>query len=355
MTHADTTDMDVQTEVMRHGRPATVTTGSTLFTVTVDTEEEWDWDAGYPTENLSLRNIAELPRLQDVCSRHGAAVTYFVNHAVMADPTARRTLLDLARRPGVEIGMHIHPWNTPPLRHRGPVVPRETFLHNLPPDVIEAKLETVYSLFERHGLRPTSFRGGRFSTGAVVQEFLRDKGFVADASVLPFSTWEDDGAPDYRDRRPTPVRRPPRRPGERALWELPSTMAFSRRPFGLWHRMFEAVTHSPLRHLRLIGLAERLGVVRKAWLSFESPLGRPMLPFLRLLRKLRPPCVDFMLHSSSLLAGGSGFTRTEVDRQRVFAAVDEVLATLRSWSDFRPATVTEVANHLEQHHARSRN
>ena len=50
---------------------------STLYTLTVDTEEEWDWDAAFPTSQLSLRNIDQLPRLQEVCSRHGAAVTYF--------------------------------------------------------------------------------------------------------------------------------------------------------------------------------------------------------------------------------------------------------------------------------------
>jgi len=322
--------------------------------VTVDTEEEWDWDAGYPTTNLTLRNIAELPRLQDAFARHGAAVTYFVNYAVLSDSTARRTILDLAHRPSVEIGMHIHPWNTPPLAHRGPVTPRETFLHNLPPDLTRAKLESVYGLFDKHGLRPTSFRGGRFSTSEVVQDFLRDKKFVADASVLPFSTWADDGAPDYRDRRPVPVRRSRRRPDEQALWELPSTMGFSRRPFGLWHRVFQLVSSTPLRHLRLIGLAERIGLVRRAWLSFESPLGRPMLPFLRLLRKLRLPCVDFMLHSSSLLVGGSGFTRTAADRERMFASIDEVLGIVSAWSDFQSATVTEVAKHLEEYHARSR-
>jgi hypothetical protein len=329
-------------------------TPPTLYTLTVDTEEEWDWDAGYPTENLSLRNIDQLPRFQDVCSKHNAAVTYFANHAVLADPAARRTLLEVARRPNVEIGLHIHPWNTPPLTP-GPVAPRDTFLNNLPPDLIRRKLATVYDAFAEHGLRPTSFRGGRYSTGPVVQDFLRDKGFVADCSVLPFTTWVDDGAPDHRHRRPLPVRLLPRRPGEPALWELPLTMGFTRRPFGLWHRLYETVRNSPLRHLRLIGLADRAGLVSKAWLSFESPLGERMVPFLRLLRKLEWSCVDFTLHSSSLLAGGSGFTRTAADRDRVFATLDEVLATVAAWDGFRPATVTEVANHLEKHHASSRN
>jgi hypothetical protein len=325
-----------------------------LYTVTVDTEEEWDWNSGYPTENLSLRNIDQLPHFQDICSRHGAAVTYFANHAVLADPAARRTLLDVARRPHVEVGMHVHPWNTPPLARRGPAMPRESFLHNLPPDLARAKLETVHALFAAHGLRPTSFRGGRYSTSDAVQDFLRDKGFVADASVLPFTTWADDGAPDHRHRRPWPMRKPPRRPGESALWEIPLTMGFSRRPFGFWHRAFEAMRHSPLRHLRLIGLAERAGLLRQVWLSFEAPQGRHMLPFVRLLGRLRAPCVDFTVHSSSLLAGGNGFTRTPADRDRVLACLDEVLGAVAARADFRPATVTEVATHLEQHHAHPR-
>jgi hypothetical protein len=326
---------------------------STLYTITVDTEEEWDWDGEFPVENLSLQNIQELPRFQDVCSRHGAAVTYFADHAVLADSAARRTLFEIADRPRVEIGMHLHPWNTPPLSGYKRVPPRETFVHNLPPALARAKLATVYDLFVAHGRRPTSFRGGRYSTNDTVQGFLREKGFVADASVLPFTTWDDDGAPDHRHRRLDPVRKPGK--DGTALWEIPLTMGFTRRPFGFWHTATEAVARTPLRRLRLIGLAERAGLVRKVWLSFEAPLGQRMLPFLRMLRKLRPPCIDFTLHSSSLLPGGNGFTRTAADRDRVYAYLDEILGIVADWPEFQPATVTEVAQHLEHSHARPRN
>ena len=327
----------------------------TFFTVTVDTEEEWDWEGDYPTGELGLRNIQHLPELQAVCDRRGAAVTYFVNHAVLADPASRRVILELARHPRVEIGMHIHPWNTPPLTDGGKVTPRETFLHNLPPDLARAKLESVYSLFVENGLRPTSFRGGRYSTGPVVQDYLRDRGVVADASVLPFSTWPDDGAPDHRHRRLDPIRLPPRRPGDAAMWEVPLTLGFTRRPFGLWHRVFETVANTPIRHLRLIGLAEKAGLVRKAWLNIETPLGQRAPDFLRVLRKQQLPCIDFCLHSSSLVAGGNLFTRTPADRDRMLSNLDEALNCVSDWDEFRPATVTEVANHLEEHHACSGN
>lgn len=328
----------------------------TLFTITVDTEEEWDWNGGWPTENLALTNIRCLPEFQQLCARHGAAVTFFTNHAVLDNPEARQTILALAKQPRVEIGMHIHPWNTPPLMHKGPIATRETFIHNLPPDVALAKLDTVYQAFLANGLKPTSFRGGRYSAGPVAQRFLRSHGFIADSSVVPYTSWLDDGAPDYLHRDLLPVRTNPEGVGEGALWEIPLSFGFTRRPFRMWGKVYHRIERSLLRHLRLLGLADRLGLLRKFWLSFESPLGQNMAASLRKLRRLDLPCVNFTLHSSSLLPGGSPFTRTAADRDRLFAQVDEVLRFLSQWDDFQPATVSEVATHLEnEYHARYRN
>src|SRR5262245_43740112 len=116
----------------------------TLYTMTVDTEEEWHWDTGFPTQNLSLANISHLRKSQELCSRHRVAATYYTNQAVFDDPEARSILLEIARQKHVEIGMHIHPWNTPPFDPDAPVKARDTFVHNLPPDVVTAKLESVY-------------------------------------------------------------------------------------------------------------------------------------------------------------------------------------------------------------------
>jgi hypothetical protein len=328
----------------------------TLFTMTVDTEEEWDWSSGWPVTGYSVANIQTLPRFQEICSRHCVAVTYFTNHAVLHDAESRRVMQDLARQAGVEVGMHIHPWNTPPLVNGSPVTARESFLHNLPENLIRAKLEQVYQAFLDSGLRPTSFRGGRYSSGGAIHRFLLDKGFVADASVLPYNTWPDEGAPDYRGRGLLPQRLPPAREGDQALWEIPLTFGYSRRPFGLWRRVFAAVENTPLRHLRLIGLASKVGLVRKVWLNFEDPAGENMLPFLERLRRLSLPCVCFTLHSSSLLPGGNGYTPTAAARDRLLAYLDEVFAALARWDDFQPATITEVAHFLEKdYHARSRN
>jgi hypothetical protein len=343
----------------------------TPFVVTVDTEEEWDWSSGYPTGPTRTANIHQLPRFQDACEKHGAAVTYFVNHAVLANPESRAVILDLAQRPRVEIGMHIHPWNTPPLsagtRGLSPAKPgdpepgvaapvervpeRESFLHNLPPELALAKLDTVYNTFREHGLTPVSFRGGRYSTGPVVQKWLRERGFVADASILPYTGWKDDGAPDYRARDPRPVRLP----GEAPLWEIPLSLGYTRRPFNFWHRAL-AVAEGPLRPLRLVGILSKLGVVEKAWLNFENPLGARMPALIRAFRKTNWPYLCFTLHSSSLLPGGSPYAPDAAAVEKLYRTLNLTLRQLATDGGSIPATVAEIAHRLEAaRDARDRN
>jgi hypothetical protein len=324
-----------------------------LYTMTIDTEEEWDWDRGWPTENLSLSNINLLPRFQQLCDQYGVSTTYFTDQAVLDSPAARDIILSIAERENVEVGMHIHPWNTPPIAINGPVQARETFLHNLPDDLIRQKLAGVYECFRQAGLTPRSFRGGRYSSGGAIHEFLQDRGFVADASVCPFTTWSDDGAPDYRHRGLEPVRLPPRRAGQSALWEIPLTLAFTRRPYQLWSKWYDFVERSWLSRLRLIGFGERLGLVRKVWLNFESHLGACMEALLDRIGTLGVPAICFTVHSSSLMPGGNSFTRTAADAARLFAQMEQVFGRLCNNMGFQPATVTEVAQRLEEsYHAR---
>jgi hypothetical protein len=322
------------------------------FTMTIDTEEEWDWDQGWPTKDLSLSNIELLPRFQEICDRHSVATTYFADQAVLDCPPANAILLSLAERSDIEVGMHIHPWNTPPIIQNCPVRARDTFLHNLPVSQIKEKLSSVYQRFRSVGLQPTSFRGGRYSSGGDIHEFLQDHGILVDASVCPYSTWSDDGAPDYRHRGLEPVRIPPRHSGQTALWEIPLTLAFTRRPFQLWRKCYDLIERSWLSKLHLIGIGERLGIVRKVWLNFESPLGDCMEALLDRLQVLNVAAVCFTVHSSSFLPGGNSFTRTKADAERLFDRIESIFNALSQNAAFQPSTITNIARNLEaKYHA----
>ena len=323
----------------------------TLVLMTVDTEEAWDWDGPFPTSRYCVEHVARLPDFQAICERHGIRPTYFANYAVMSDPGARDTMLGLARRAGVEVGMHIHPWNTPPLDLDAEVVPRDTYLHTRPAAEARAKLDSTYSAFLDAGLRPRSFRGGRYSTGGAIHEFLRSNGFVADCSIVPYTRWADDGAPDFSREGVLPRRIAPSRTGADALWEIPQSAGFTRAPFALWARLHSLVEHAGLGRLRLIGIADRLGLVRRVWLNFEIGGDADWIGFMKRLRCMHVPVVTMTVHSSSLFAGPGPYTRDAQDERRIAERIERIFEAIGQLDGFVPATVAEAAEHLERAHA----
>lgn len=326
----------------------------TLFTITVDTEEEWDWSSGYRTNSDSVSNIHALPEFQKACDHHSAKVTYFVNHAVLANTTTAEIICDLAKNPNAEIGMHIHAWNTPPLGPQHQVSEKESFLHNIPREIAIKKLQAVLQAFDEHGLKPTSFRGGRYSTCNWMQEFLSEHGIIADASILPFTTWPDEGAPDFRNRDLFPVRKQMQH-GKNGLWEIPLTLAYTKKPFSFWRKFYELGETTPFRQFRMTALAERL-LVKRIWLNLEHPLGKHSAKLIHRLRKEKLPCINFTLHSSSLVAGLNSYSPTQSDVRNLYARLDSCFTRLNAWPEFQTATVTEVATQLEkQHHENSGN
>jgi hypothetical protein len=204
---------------------------------------------------------------------------------------------------------------------------------------------------EQAGIRPTSFRGGRYSSGGEIHRFLQEKGFIAECSVVPHTAWSEDGSPDFRHRDVYPARLAPVQADGSPLWEIPLSMGFTRRPFGTWAAAFRFIEGSPLRHFRLIGIAERFGLLRRVWLNFEVNDPYDWTPFLLLLQRMNVPCVTFTVHSSSLFAGPGPYTRTPEDEKRIFRQIARVFQQLNELKGFEPATATEAALFLESKYA----
>ena len=159
------------------------------FAVTIDTEEDWRWEDGFPVEAFNVNNISHLPRFHDLCQKYGISTTYFTDHAVFADPKSAAVVTELAQTNGTEIGMHMHPWTTPPLSPDDNAT-ATSFLENLPPEVGTEKLAATYQLMKEHGL-PL-----QFSWRALFHQHhpkIPARSWIrADASVS-FSTWSDTG------------------------------------------------------------------------------------------------------------------------------------------------------------------
>jgi hypothetical protein len=321
-----------------------------LILVTVDTEEAWDWSGPFLTRGYSVDHIFRLCEFQELCSKYNVRPTYFANYAVMADTKASEAMVKISLESGTEIGMHIHPWNTPPIDDSHTVMSRDTYLHNAADEQVRAKLGSAFDAHLAAGVRPISFRGGRYSSSKAIQNFLIRNGFKADCSIVPYSRWSENGSPDYRSRDIFPRRIDVQGVGGSGLWEIPLTLGFTRKPFGLWAKFYDVVENSILGKLRTIGIVERVGIVSRVWLNFETDGDRNWEKFLKLLLELQVPTITITVHSTALFSGLTPYTRDLVEEKRIFERIEKVFRLVRVMSELVPATVNEAAEKLEADH-----
>lgn len=315
--------------------------------VSIDTEED-NWR---PTRRgITVENVRQIPHLHQFLRELHLRPTYFVTHAVASTPWAADILRHIHELGGAEVAAHVHPWNTPPLDET--LLPRHSMLKNLPPHLQLAKIVTARDTLEKAiGRRPSSFRAGRLGLGRATVGALIEAGFAVDSSVMPFSHWKEDegadfvGAPHgcYRLDGRGDVRIPA---PDGPLCEVPLSCGFTRRPFA-WHaRAQEALGRTPLRQLRLAGVASRLGLLRHVIGSPETNSVADLIALTRCLIDERVPLVHLSWHSPSLVPGLGPFVTSDIQRTRLYATVASYLEKLAAMASIVPVTVHEAAEAL---------
>lgn len=310
--------------------------------VAVDTEED-NWGM-YEESGATVRNIPLLHLLQERLDRWGAHATYLVNWPPLLDATAIEVLGELSRRPDVEIGTHCHIWNTPPFT--GPGVTR-SMMWVYPVEVIAAKLRTLTTAMDSElGLRPRSFRAGKWGFGTTVALALEEEGYRVDSSVTPFIDWRFNGGPNFSGAPRHPYRFHPLRPldpdATGTMVEVPTTIGFLRGPQERAGRLRGRLEGGLAARLGVVGVLDRAGLLTRRWLSPEGTSGPEMI-------RLASTCVGagtnvlvLSLHSSALLPGATPFVATESDRDRFLAAIDGFLE-YAAGAGFRFSTLSDVA------------
>lgn len=164
--------------------------------LSIDVEEEGLFGGHYARSRVSVGNVAHLARLSPLLDDFGLPVTLLCTHAVFADAGARRNLDALRARHRVEIGAHLHHWNTPPAdparahesAYQSPALVDDTLLR--------ARLAALLQAGgDFSGETPTAFRMGKWDLHRRHWPLLAEAGVLVDASVRPLHRGR--GGPDH--------------------------------------------------------------------------------------------------------------------------------------------------------------
>jgi peptidoglycan/xylan/chitin deacetylase (PgdA/CDA1 family) len=293
----------------------------TRILLSVDTEADNQWDAD-ARARLSVRNIAELPRLQKLCDTYGVTPIYLLTHEVAVDRVAKEILRELAATGRCEIGSHHHPWTTPP-QTDGHLYPL-----NLVPDHYRAQLkELTRAVTEVTGNRPVSYRAGRNGFAGWQVEMLEEEGYLIESSVDPFFNERRKGGPSFAGAPTSPYfvsRDDPRRPGPSKLLEVPITSAINRR----WPRWLTTAYADVTAAYQFRRALRLLRVVRPIWLRPSYSKTEDMLWLADSLVAAQAPVATIIFHSSELLPGGSPYNVTPGDVDKFYQSLEILLERL---------------------------
>ncbi|MHA7881220.1 MAG: polysaccharide deacetylase family protein [Saccharospirillum sp.] len=317
------------------------------FILSVDTEEEWDWEGPFPSQEISVENTQHLPEFQEHVVGIGLKSSYFLDYAVLENGPARKTLQQLHRNHGehLEYAAHLHPWVTPPVT---PVHSEaDSHIVNLPLTQVEAQLTNLTaSITELTGKAPKAFRSGRWGINTGILNLLVQQGYRVDSSIYPFyqNAWfscnDYDSRPFWISNLETP----------NALIELPVSAGFNRQDFDKARNRHDRLEQSPWRQLHLIALLWAANAHRKIYLSPELASADDMIQLCQQLLANHYPVIHMYLHSSSLLPGSTQYVKSEQDKVRLMNRIEHVVAYLRQHCELTPVTITEAATKLAEQH-----
>ncbi|MBZ0155110.1 MAG: polysaccharide deacetylase family protein [Alphaproteobacteria bacterium] len=299
--------------------------------ITVDTEED-TWGQ-YSPSGHTVRNIERIPWLQDVFDTFHAKPSYLITYPVAKNEKSVALLKGIMERGGCEIGMHCHPWNTPPFEEVSNEM--NSMLCNLDGKLQFRKLKHLHSTIQKNFcIDPVSFRSGRWGYNQSVANNLYHLGYRIDTSVTPYTDWTKFYGPSYRDLSPRPFRVPCEGPtrgeGTGCLMEVPATIGYLQRNFAVSNYLFKVLSGRQLRRLRLIGMLDRLNILNKVWLSPEKSDSRSMIRLAQRMMKNGYGLVNMFFHSPTLKAGLTDFVRNRKEEKHFVQCIREFLEFARA-------------------------
>lgn len=283
------------------------------FIITVDTEGDnlWNYKKG---DQISTNNSLYIPRFQDLCERYDFPPVYLTNYEMLCDDYYVSFIKQKHLNKLCEVGLHLHAWNNPPEYELESMFTGNPYLIEYPDEVMRAKFDYIYKLFcDRMGFKPISHRAGRWAMDKRYFKLLEDYDVLVDCSYTPLINWESNkgstrGGTDYS-----------RCNNECHFvghtFEVPLTVVNSRKPMG----------PSIRQNLRAVFLGKNLQL-RPAIYSLHE------MKYIvdKLYKSTTGDYIQFMLHSSELMPGGSPYFKDAGSIESLYSTLDVLFEYIHS-------------------------
>ena len=312
------------------------------FIITIDTEGDNIWSC---PEKVTTTNAQWLPRFQQLCEEYAFKPTYLVNHEMAKEPEFRKLGRSVLNRGAGEIGLHIHAWDSPPIVEVGYDTKRHhTYLYELPDQVMHDKIGYLTRLLnDVFDVKPMSHRAGRWGFDERVARALAEMGYLVDCSVTPGVSWrgykgdpDGRGGPDFYDFPVGPYLldlSDIRRSGLSNLLEVPVTIKsnYQSTMRRFHHRIEDSFPGAVLR--RALGPP-------CSWLRPNGKNIEAMYTVVDWAIERQLPVLEFMLHSSELMPGGSPTFKTAEQIELLYHDLRSLFAHIAS-KGIRGLTLSE--------------
>ena len=302
------------------------------FLLTVDTEEEFDWNEPLAREGHGLEHVERLAGFQEFCESEGVVPVYLVDWPIVQSPAAAEILRVPVAAGEAEIGVQLHPWVNPPFEEE--VTPHNSFAGNLPRELERAKFGALRDAIEQaFGVPPAIYRAGRYGVGPNSAEMLAEGGISIDTSVRANFDYGAGGGPDF-SRHPLV---PYWLDDARTVLELPLTSVF----WGLLRKQARWLFPALSRQGPLRALLARAGLLERIALTPEGVTVEEAIRGIDIALDDGLPLLVLSFHSPSLQAGHTPYVRSEGDLDALYDWWRRILAYLEL-RKIRPTTTGEI-------------
>lgn len=298
---------------------------SKYFIITIDTEGDNIWKRVITSSGMreiQTENAKFVSRFQRLCEKYYFKPTYLVNYEMASAEPFVSQAKEWLRDGECEIGMHMHAWNTPPVYH----LPFNRKGHNpfageYPRRILWKKLSMMTEMLEdTFGERPTSHRGGRWYIDPWYIHALLKLGYRVDCSVTPGINWNKAigntmYGPDYSNF-PREAYFMDRKKLDKAVKQSNMANSILQIPPTIMNTALSDRLQKALENpFDIKAIASE-----KIWLR---PNGKNLKEMLYLVEKTRDRnYIEFMLHSSELMPGGSPVFVTEQAIEKLYSDMD---------------------------------